>query len=166
MADKQGTRASSRLRQDSLIEQMVPDPARLPAVGGQTIRGFLGRSSRDGYWRLYQTPQLDDYLEFSEEDVIHTQPLPTDREPLGGTMVWLSADAKVQRTRTTTQSAQADFLQGDIASAFLGSTGVEGLMAPSGQAAIWTIFTSKPCAVATIVIVIYSAVKCKPKPTT
>ena len=81
--------------------------------------GFLGKSARAGYWRLYLTQKLNDYIEFHEDDVVHSQSLATERNPLGGTVIWVKRDAKLLRTRTTTVQAQAEFFRGDIMSRFL-----------------------------------------------
>jgi hypothetical protein len=100
------------LRQDELIERLVPDPSQIPDL--IVLAGFLGRSNRDGYWRLYFTPELNDYIEFSEQDVRHTVAIPPELSPMGGTQVWLRRDADVRRTSTVSRQTQAEFLQGDI----------------------------------------------------
>ena len=148
----------SKLHEDTLVQKLVGYPG-----GGSQSRveiGFLGRSPREGYWCLYTGPDLTDYLEFQEKDVLHGQSLETRENPLGGTMVWISSDATVRAVRVGPQRSQSDFLQGPVMEQFLGSTGIAGLTV-GGPYGIWTIFTSTPCAVATIVIVVYSAVKCK-----
>src|SRR5207237_6594412 len=98
---------STELKQDALVEKLVADPSKTTDV--QVLVGFLGRSSEAGNWRLYLTPQLDSYVEFSAEDVIHTQSLATEQSPLGGTMVWLRRDATLQYTLIGTLQAQVAF---------------------------------------------------------
>ena len=116
----------AELRQDELIEKLVPDPAAPPDV--IVLVGFLGKSSRAGYVRLYLTPKLNDYFEIPEKDVILTQSLATELNPLGGTIVWVRREAELLHTRTTPAQAQAEFLQGGITSGFLAGTGMTGLM--------------------------------------
>src|SRR2546430_3755462 len=84
---------SRELKKDALVEKLVSDPAAPP----DTIRlvGFLGKSSRDGYWRLYLTSQLNEYVECHEDDIVHTQSLATEQNPLAGTMAWIKRDAKL-----------------------------------------------------------------------
>jgi hypothetical protein len=76
--------------------------------------GFVGRSQRPGYCRLYLNPEWSDFLEFQSGDVLFARTLDPADYPLGGTFVWLRRDASVLRTRTTSREAQADFLTGDL----------------------------------------------------
>lgn len=111
------------LQQDALIEKLVVDPSKIPDV--RVLVGFLGRSSEAGTWRLYLTPQLNSYVEFSAEDMLHTQPLAAAQSPLGVTAVWLRQDATVKHTRSGARQAQAEFVQGDITSGFMTGPGVQ-----------------------------------------
>lgn len=124
---------SKELKQDALVEKLVGDPTKPPDV--QILVGFLGRSSEAGNWRLYLTPQLDSYVEFSAEDVVHTQPLASAQSAIGGTMVWLRQDATLKHTRTGTRQMQTNFVQGDIMSSFMAGPGVQE-MALGGPADI------------------------------
>jgi hypothetical protein len=116
---------SFELRQDGLIEKLVPDPATPPDA--MVLSGLVGHSMKAGYWRLYLTLQLNDYVEFSEKDVLHHQQVPPELNPLGGTLVWLRREANVLHTRTTTQQVQGQFLQGNISSGFLPQAAIENL---------------------------------------
>ncbi len=113
--DNPGNSPKQPLQADSLVEQLAP------AKGQSTIQlsGWLGKATEDGAWKLYLTPKLDEYVQFSEKDVIHSRQLSTDASPLGGTMVWLNADATLQYVQVTTQREQAGFLSGSIASAYM-----------------------------------------------
>jgi hypothetical protein len=111
------------LKQDSLVEKLVVDPTKSPDV--QVLVGLLGRGSEARNWRLYFTPQLDNYVEFSRGDVLHTQQLDAARFPLGGTMIWLRRDAALKHTQTVTRQAQAEFVQGDIVSRFMTGSGMQ-----------------------------------------
>lgn len=145
------------IRQDSLVDRLVQHPG----VGGdcRVELGFLGRSHREGYWCLYRGPELGDHLEVRESDIVHSQSLESDSNPLGGTLVWLSSDAVVRSVRTGPAPSQGDFLQGAVMDEFLRATGVNSLTA-GGPYGIWTIATSTPCAIGTIIIIVVSAVKC------
>lgn len=113
------------LKQDALVESLVPDPANVP--GTKLLVGFLGRSTRAGYWRVYLTPMLNSYVELSEEDVVHSQQMADDEINMGTTALWIKKDAELQYTRTEPLTAQAQFLQGAITTGFLEKTGVEGI---------------------------------------
>lgn len=109
--------SSKKLKQDRLVEQMVPDPAKLQP--GVQLSGWLGRSNTEGTWRLYLNPRFDEYVEFAESDILNTQPLGDDESSLGGTLVWLKSGANSQHTRVVSRQVQADFLAGGIAARYL-----------------------------------------------
>jgi len=93
------------------------DPPRGPTADpaeGFVYVGFVGRSQRPGYSRLYLNPEWNDYLEFQPGDVVFVRALDPADYPLGGAFVCLRRDANVLRTRTTSREAQADFLTGDV----------------------------------------------------
>jgi hypothetical protein len=104
---------TSKLEPDVLIERLVPDASQIPDV--RVLVGFLGKSTRERHWRLYLTPTLNEYVEFAEDDVMHSHAFESDESRLGGTMVWVRREANLQHTRTVSREAQADFLQGGIA---------------------------------------------------
>jgi hypothetical protein len=108
------------LKQDEVIARLVPDPADPPHV--MRLAGYLGKSARRGFWRLYLTLELSDYVEVAEDDIIHSQALVSQDDPLAGTVVWVRSDATLQHVRTESRQAQAEFLQGDITGAFLANT--------------------------------------------
>jgi hypothetical protein len=102
------------LREDALVEQLIPDPAQ-EGPGVLVFTGFLGRSTREGYWRLYLSPSLDRYLEVAASDIIHSQSLANEQNPVGGSALWLKSDATLAlQTRTNPQQVQAQFLVGQI----------------------------------------------------
>lgn len=107
------------LRQDALVERLAPDPGQHEPAA--TLAGFLGKAAREGAWRLYLSPRLDEYVEFAAEDVLHAQPLPAEQSPLGGTQVWLRAGASLRHTQISSRQVQANFLQGELTSAFMGA---------------------------------------------
>jgi hypothetical protein len=100
------------LKPDALIDRIAPDASEVPDV--RVITGFLGKSTRRGHWRLYLTPTLNEYVEFAENDVVHSYSLEADENRLGGTLVWVRRDANLVHTKAVSREAQADFLHGDI----------------------------------------------------
>ncbi len=103
-----------KLEEDELVKKLVPDPAQGPP-NATVLRGYLGRGTDKGSWRLYATADLDEYAELSEADVLHTQKLPDDQ----GTLVWVSKTLELRYVRVRSDQVQADFLQGHIALAGL-----------------------------------------------
>jgi hypothetical protein len=120
------------MEQDPLVEKLVPDPSELPKV--RVLIGWLGRSQREGYWRLYVTPSLDEYLEFREEDIRHNHNLNSNESPLGGTVVWISDAAEILQKSSTATAAEREFLRGEISQAFLPAAGfaIGGRSGPRG----------------------------------
>ena len=116
MADKDN-KTRKELKQDPLVEQLAPDPADPQAT--IQLKGWLGKGVKEGSWRLYLTPQLDEYVQFQDKDIVHTQPIAPEQSPLGGTMIWLLAGTSLQHTRVTTRQLQAGFLSGGITANFM-----------------------------------------------
>jgi hypothetical protein len=132
---------------DALPEDVVSDPAEVPKV--RALAGYLGKSNRSGYLRLYITPELFEYLEFREEDVVRTCPFPPEKAPVGGTMVWVRGDATLLHTRTQSFQAQASFLEGDISAQFLSGMGTAGI----GVGAPGVIASTLPCIYLTLSLI-------------
>ncbi len=137
MADKDN-KTRKVLKQDQLIEQLAPDPADPQAT--IQLRGWLGKGAREGFWRLYLTSQLDEYVQFQEKDVVHTQPIPPEQSPLGGTIVWLPAGTSLQHTRVATRQLQAGFLSGGITANFM--AGAVPSFAMAARRAVFAVGTA------------------------
>ena len=131
---------------------LVPDPTQVPEL--KILFGFLGKSPRDGYWRLYPTAELNVYDEFSAEDVVHYQRLNATQSPLGGTFVWLNRDAKVQHTQTGTRQAQAGFLQGEIIAELFRKQNAAGTFDLTGRIPPVAITPATPWIIAVEAVVI------------
>jgi hypothetical protein len=115
MTTRKGQDSDSSLEQDPVVEKLVPDPGEPPKL--KVLIGLLGRSPREGYWRLYVTAYLNDYFEFRGDEVVHHQRLEPNQSPLGGTVVWVRATAEILRTSSTPAVTAQEFLQGEIARA-------------------------------------------------
>jgi len=109
-----------KLEQDELVGALVPDPSQHQPT--TQLSGWLGKGAAEGLWRLYLTPQMDAYVEFAEDDVVHTQPLARSDSPLGGTIVWVKSGVKLRHTVVVTRQVQADFLSGGVTSGFMAGT--------------------------------------------
>jgi hypothetical protein len=115
--DNPGNSPKQPLKEDSLVNYLSPE-AETPKPIIQ-LSGWLGRGTEQGTWNLYVTPKLDQYIQFSEQDVVHSQPISADQSPLGGTVVWLRDGAPVRHVTVAALQAEADFLSGGIASTYL-----------------------------------------------
>ena len=91
-------------------------------ASGALVRfGFIGKSSRAGRWRLYTHPDLTDYVEFAESDVLNVTEVSNAQSPLGGSIVWFEVDAKLQRVSSRSHEEQSGFLKGPVTAGFLRS---------------------------------------------
>lgn len=105
-------------------------------TAAKAFHGYLKQSpdysTTNKIWRLYLTLDLDDYIEFNEDDdYLGSVPVDTAQNQVGGTVVWLKAASDVHRVNVESRQAQAEFLRGKIASAHLGRTGKEALLSIS-----------------------------------
>ncbi len=116
MAD--GTQSNPGLQQDPLVDRLAPDPGQVPA---DLIRlaGFLGKSTKPGHWRLYLNPELSEYVEVAEADIVHSQANSGDPNAMAGTSLWVRRGASLQHTRVESRQVEAEFLQGDITGSML-----------------------------------------------
>lgn len=166
MSTKKGPERDE-LQQDTLVEQLVDDPLEIPEV--TMLTGFLGKSPQPEYYRLYLTPTLDQYYEIAERDILRSQPLDSERSPLGGTTVWVRRDATIKLTVTTkARQMQADFLKGALAAKYLPHTGVTGLTSPlpdpNVEVPTWLVCAISPIASAVIVLSTCIGFGCTPTP--
>ena len=122
---------SCRLEQDELVRELVPDPTEVP--NAKMFVGLLGASAQEGCWRLYFSTELKDFLEFREEDILLSKSLKTEENPLGGTALWVRAEADVQVTRRPSRETEAEFLTGRIAANFLQGAAASGFSLAGSQ---------------------------------
>jgi hypothetical protein len=111
--------------EDDIPRAVQPDshsPAQYVAV-----TGYLGSGSSGQHYRLYLTADMNEYIEFETNAVGAVKSLHADGKPMGGTVVWLHADAGVTYARVMAASSlrqQASFTRGSIASAVMPQLGV------------------------------------------
>jgi hypothetical protein len=105
----------------------------------RTLQGWLGESDRPGAWRLYLTPELDEYLEVLEDDIIASHPLDKAQAPLGGTVLNVRSDAEIQHVSSTTADAAASLLGGGIVDELLGQASAGAPIDALGRRTIGTI---------------------------
>lgn len=107
------------LEPNPLIAKFVKDPCDVPPDATLVV-GYAGKGARSGRVRLYSTPDMDEFFEFDEDEVVHTE---TRDDPAGGrTFVWLNGSAKLNVTRVESHEFQADFLRGDFTRELMAQT--------------------------------------------
>src|SRR5262245_14029206 len=97
---------------DDLAAELVPDPTKLPDL--VVLRGYLGKSTRAGFSRLYVDLSFSEFVEVADEDVLAKRSLATNQDPLGGTVLWVKRNATLLRTTVCLAQEHAAFLKGEI----------------------------------------------------
>ncbi|MET0646828.1 MAG: hypothetical protein ABW208_09425 [Pyrinomonadaceae bacterium] len=127
------------LRYDDFVGRIVQDPKEPPSV--TLLSGYLGASSEEGYVRLYLDEELGRYVEIPEKAIRHTQELPPEQSPLGGSLVWIDQDAEVLHGAAGSERRKATFLEGQIAQDYIGGPGGYGTGGEGGYDAAGGITT-------------------------
>jgi hypothetical protein len=100
----------SEQKPDDLAAELVPDPTQLPDV--VVLRGYLGKTTRAGFSRLYVDVSFNEYVEVADEDIVANRSLAAS--PLGGTVLWVKRNAKLLRATVCLAQEHAAFLKGEI----------------------------------------------------
>ena len=82
-----------KVRYDDFVGRIVKDPNEPP--NATLLSGYLGSSSEEAHVRLYLDEGLSRYVEIPEKAILHTQELPPEQSPLGGSLVWIDRKAEV-----------------------------------------------------------------------
>jgi hypothetical protein len=98
------------LKPDAFVDKLVAEGAALPNLC--ILTGYLGRSPRVDYWRLYLTLAMDEYLEIAEKDIRLQQPLSKHVSELGGSALWVQRDAVLKYVFFNTRTVRAGHHQG------------------------------------------------------
>jgi hypothetical protein len=75
------------------VSKVVADPAAPPAVN--VYSGYPGPSAREGYTRLYYTPDLSVWLEIPSDSIVHSRDMAPERDMLGAVLMWVRQDAQI-----------------------------------------------------------------------
>lgn len=119
MATK-GPARKKPLHEDPIVESLMPDPS--TPLDTVQLSGYLGKSDQEGRWRLYLTPDLSEYLDIEENDIVSSHQTEEPASPLGGTILMVKPQANIRRVFVSSSEARAAFLRGDITSSRLQNT--------------------------------------------
>jgi hypothetical protein len=127
MANENQPPEGGQLEQHPLFDRLVSEgrvgqPATPPDVS--VLTGFPAREPEPGFWRVYEDLTFQSYIRVAEADVVGTQTLATEEEPLRPSVIWVRQGADLQQTRVETRRVQAGFLRGEL-------TGEFGVEAPA-----------------------------------
>jgi hypothetical protein len=120
MADKRQRPDSGGLQPHPLIDRLTGGAAEAAGLPGaqppdvSILFGYPARDPQPGFWRIYQDLGFQSYLRVAEPDVVGTQTLATDDEPLRPSAVWVRRGADLEQARVESRRLQAGFLQGPL----------------------------------------------------
>jgi hypothetical protein len=119
------TRASTpEIPEHPVVAKVVGDPSSTTAT--TRLVGYVGKSTRSEHVRLYTDPTFEAFVEIPKDKILHSETVPADRMELGGTSLWVKADAPLiagSSRPPATAAAQASFLMGDISNQYLPAAG-------------------------------------------
>ena len=107
----------SEQKPDDLAAELVPDPEKLPDL--VILRGYLGKSTRAGFSRLYVDLSFSEFVELADEDIIAKRSLAANQDPLGVTVLWIKQSTTFLRTTVCSAQEHAAFLRGEITASAL-----------------------------------------------
>jgi len=97
-------------QEEAIMSRLKQAPGHAP-VGVTTYIGLLGRSQKEGYWLLYLTLDMSQWVEINEADIVHSEQLPPERSPfgsLGGTQVFVKQNASLITSKTVSKTHAAN----------------------------------------------------------
>jgi hypothetical protein len=113
------------------VDKIVTDPNNVPDL--MIIVGIPGKSSKDGYDRVYTDEALQNHVEVPTDDIVHRMPVPKAQNPFGFVVNWVKRGAALEYKMGPAARELASYFAGAIAGA--ASTGVQQPYAAFGPAA-------------------------------
>ena len=119
--DPKDSPSDVNLETHPLVAKLHADPDELTDL--VALVGYLGPSKRAGSVRLYLDLTFRNYYEILTEGIVSTSPADAEDEN-SPTTVHVTGSTQVDKVSVTSQSTEARFLQGSIASGYLGGADV------------------------------------------
>lgn len=95
------------------VDVLVTNPDQIPDM--ILLNGFSGKSSLEGYTRLYLNAVLNEYYEIPADCVLHTVvSVASGANPLETSFVWVKADAELIRKGKSVLETKTRFFTGPI----------------------------------------------------
>jgi hypothetical protein len=99
-----------------LVEQFLAGEG--PPSGRVRLVGYFGPSKKKGCCRLYLSLDFCSFIEIPLDCILHHEPVDAANEN-GPSQVYVDPAIKLDLVQVSTQSMEASFLQGNIASSYL-----------------------------------------------
>lgn len=110
------------LRGDDFVARLVSDPKSPPQT--TLISGYLGASDEEGHTRVYFDPELSDYVDVPNGDILHTEH--PGEGPLAAALVWIKRDSQVLHGQAGAARQRAGFFEGRVWQDNFAATAVQG----------------------------------------
>jgi hypothetical protein len=108
---------AEKIPQHPLVQALVPDPKQPPQPTVKLV-GLPGTSPDTSATRLWLDHDLSSYVDVPSSAVLYNKTLPED----GGSVLWVSADAKLNYGSVGSHTAQGSYLGGSIVQQNLAGT--------------------------------------------
>lgn len=100
---------------NNFVSVLAKDPNKIPDM--ILLNGFEGKSSLEGYTRLYLNAVLNEYYEIPSAAVLHSAEAGSSTaNPLATKYVWIKSDAELIRKGKNTADRKVKYFTGDIQS--------------------------------------------------
>lgn len=110
MSNPEQPSKNTRLKLHPIVEKLVDNPNAPPAL--THITGYVGRSSRAGYIRIYDSLDLNEYTDVPESAIRHVTDVPESEMEHGGTRIWVdNATQVIHESREVAQMSAGELDQ-------------------------------------------------------
>ncbi|HEX8913349.1 MAG TPA: hypothetical protein VF796_13395, partial [Humisphaera sp.] len=124
--EKSSARSAPAIPAAEFVSKLVSDPANPPET--TLLTGYPGASDEEGHTRIYFDPELRDYVDVPDDDILHTQPGEGALDP---SLVWIRRSAQVLHGAAAGDRQRAGFFEGRVWDENFGVT-VQGAAAGGG----------------------------------
>jgi hypothetical protein len=111
------------------VSRLVSDPANPPQT--TLLTGYPGASDEENHTRIYFDPELRDYVDVPDDDVLHTQP-GGGEGPVEPTLIWIRQDSQVLHGQAAGDRQRAGFFEGRVWQDNFAATAEAGAGAAAG----------------------------------
>jgi hypothetical protein len=116
----------NKTSESQVVDNLVTNGEDFPEGIYNVFSGYLGKNWKapqdTSKWRLYNSPDLNEFIEFDYAKVAYLEDNGSSNNPLSRVTIWLESDAEVSfvsRTIDKRVMRYGGFLAGEIVEAFL-----------------------------------------------
>lgn len=138
---------SKKIRRDAFVKSVRPNPDKPEEV--TLLQGYIGDSDLAGNLRIYFDRSLSRFIDLPEKDVIHSCPVETTEDPMGGSRLWVKKSTVFTAGDPRhANRVKSTFLEGDLVrafgaanpAAFIGARGINSHFVVGGCGVVTEMF--------------------------